>query len=812
MQVSIKWLHDYIDFSETAEELADKLTMAGIPVENVIRADEGLDKVVTGKIEKITVHPDSDHMVITSINVGQGENIQIVTGAPNVKEGQIVPVAMVGASLPNGQKISKSKLRGVASNGMLCSADELKLDTTNLPEEQLVGIYILPEDTKLGVNIADVLGLSDDAVLEFELTANRGDCFSVFGLVREVAILTGNQPKWPEIAVKEDDAAKAADMVKIGIEAHELCSRFSARVVKNVKIGPSPAWMQQRLEGAGIRAINNVVDVTNFVMVEVGQPMHAYDYDQITGHSLTARKAQPQENLHTLDDSERLAKGGELVIADSEKPAGLAGIMGGLESEVTENTTTVVFEAACFNGPSIRRTSRSVGLHSEASGRFERGTDITGTIRALDRAAQLLQDMGACTVAQGIVDVYPEQKETVHVDFTMEQINTRLGTELPAEKIIDILEKLYFKISDLGNGSYRAEVPSWRNDVTFMEDLSEEIARIYGYDNIASTTPRGNIMQGVQSDVQSFVDRLKLALSYMGMCEELSFSFTSESMFDKMDLPADSPLRKAIPILNPLTDEAPLVRTSLIASILENTMRNLSRKNEDIKIFDVAPVFYPKALPLTELPREVLKVAGLMMGRRNDVNWSTDNAVIDFYDAKGMVEELLDILRIGRYQVEAGEYTAMHPGKTALFKKGKEVIAAVGELHPKVAENLGITKKAYIFEMDVLTLMKYTANKTSYTALPKYPAISRDLAMLVDATVNAAEIERVIAQNGGQYFKGVTLFDIYTGKQIAEGKKSMAFTMQFQSNEKTLTDAEADEAFQRILSAVQQEFQAELRA
>ena len=812
MQVSIKWLHDYIDFSETAEELADKLTMAGIPVENVIRADEGLDKVVTGKIEKITVHPDSDHMVITSINVGQGENIQIVTGAPNVKEGQIVPVAMVGASLPNGQKISKSKLRGVASNGMLCSADELKLDTTNLPEEQLVGIYILPEDTKLGVNIADVLGLSDDAVLEFELTANRGDCFSVFGLVREVAILTGNQPKWPEIAVKEDDAAKAADMVKIGIEAHELCSRFSARVVKNVKIGPSPAWMQQRLEGAGIRAINSVVDVTNFVMVELGQPMHAYDYDQITGHSLTARKAQPQENLHTLDDSERLAKGGELVIADSEKPAGLAGIMGGLESEVTENTTTVVFEAACFNGPSIRRTSRSVGLHSEASGRFERGTDITGTIRALDRAAQLLQDMGACTVAQGIVDVYPEQKETVHVDFTMEQINTRLGTELPAEKIIDILEKLYFKISDLGNGSYRAEVPSWRNDVTFMEDLSEEIARIYGYDNIASTTPRGNIMQGVQSDVQSFVDRLKLALSYMGMCEELSFSFTSESMFDKMDLPADSPLRKAIPILNPLTDEAPLVRTSLIASILENTMRNLSRKNEDIKIFDVAPVFYPKALPLTELPREVLKVAGLMMGRRNDVNWSTDNAVIDFYDAKGMVEELLDILRIGRYQVEAGEYTAMHPGKTALFKKGKEVIAAVGELHPKIAENLGITKKAYIFEMDVLTLMKYTANKTSYTALPKYPAISRDLAMLVDATVNAAEIERVIAQNGGQYFKGVTLFDIYTGKQIAEGKKSMAFTMQFQSNEKTLTDAEADEAFQRILSAVQQEFQAELRA
>ena len=345
MQVSIKWLHDYIDFTETAEELADKLTMAGIPVENVIRADDGLDKVVTGRIEKITVHPDSDHMVITSMNVGQAEPIQIVTGASNVREGQIVPVAMIGAHLPNGMKISKGKLRGVASNGMLCSAEELKLDLTKLPEEQKIGIYILPEGTPIGIPAKEVLGL-DDVILEFELTANRADCFSVFGLIREVAVLTGNEPKWPEIKVNEDNDAKTADLVRIGIDAPELCSRFSARVLKDVKIGPSPEWMQQRLEGAGIRSINNVVDVTNFVMIELGQPMHAYDYDQVAGHSLTARKAVAGENLHTLDDSSRLAKGEELVIADSEKPAGLAGVMGGLESEVTENTTSVILEAA----------------------------------------------------------------------------------------------------------------------------------------------------------------------------------------------------------------------------------------------------------------------------------------------------------------------------------------------------------------------------------------------------------------------------------------------------------------------------------
>ena len=810
MQVSIKWLHDYIDFNESAEELADKLTMAGIPVENVIRADEGLDKVVTGRIESIVPHPDSDHMVITQMNVGLAENVQIVTGAQNVREGQIVPVAMIGANLPNGMKISKGKLRGVASNGMLCSAQELKLDLTKLPEEQKTGIYILPEDTAIGIPAKEVLGL-DDVVLEFELTANRGDCFSVWGLVREVAVLTGNTPKWPEIKVDENEPENTSDMVSVKIEAPELCYRFSSRVLKNVKIGPSPEWMQQRLEGAGIRAINNVVDVTNFVMVELGQPMHAYDYDQVAGHTLIARKAVAGENLHTLDDSSRLAKGEELVIADSEKPAGLAGVMGGLESEVTENTTTVILEAAAFNGPSIRRTSRSCGLHSEASGRFERGVDVTETQRALNRAAQLLQEMGACTVTKGIVDVYPEPKQPVSVYFTAEQINNRLGTDIPAEKMVEILESLCFGVTAEGEG-YRVSVPSWRNDVIFMEDLSEEIARIYGFDNIHAGKPQGCMVQGRQSERQEFIDMSRLCLSYMGMSEELSFSFTSPDMLDKMNLPSDHELRKAIPIMNPLTDEYPLVRTSLIASVLENAVRNISRKNEDLKLFDIAPVFYPKQLPLTELPTEAVKIAGLMCGRRYPLGWNNDNnAQIDFYDAKGIVEEYLDKITVNRYTVEAGEHYAMHPGKTALFKKGKEVIAAVGELHPKIAENMGITKKCYIFDMDVDVLMKYISKKITIEQLPKFPGITRDLAMLVDVNVTEAEIERVISKNAGNLFKGVTLFDVYTGKQVEEGKKSIAFTMQFQSNERTLTDKEVDEAFQNILAAVQKEFNAELR-
>lgn len=810
MQVSIKWLKDYIDFTETPEQLADKLTMAGIPVENVVDPGEGLEKVVTGRIEKLEPHQNSDHLQICTMNVGLAENILIVTGAQNVAEGQVVPVAMVGAHLPNGMKISKGKLRGVASSGMLCSAQELKLDLEKLPEEQKTGIFILPSDTPVGIPAKDVLGLND-VVLEFELTANRADCFSVFGLVREIAAITGNKPHFPEIKVNEDDNTKLNDIFSVEIADPDLCSRFSTRMLKNVKIGPSPEWMQQRLEGAGIRSINNVVDVTNFVMIELGHPMHAYDYDKITGKKLIARRAIEGEELHTLDDTSRKAKGEMLVIADSEKAAGLAGIMGGFETEITDTTTTVVLESADFYGPCIRRTARACGLSSEASGRFERGVDSETTIKALDRAAQLLQEMGACTVCEGIVDVYPNPKQANYVTFTPEQINNHLGTNIAKDVMLNIITSVGFDVTKDENDEITVKVPSWRNDVTCMADISEEIARLHGFDKIKSTLPNGVSMQGTQSAKQTFIDKVKASLSSQGLYETISFALTNEETFNKLNIPQDSPLRKAVPIMNPLSDEYPLVRTTLLSSIFDNLARNLARKNDDVALFEVGSVFFPKALPVTELPDEVVKIAGAITGRRNAQGWNQTNDMVDFYDAKGIIEELLANLRVTRYTVETGTHYAMHPGKTALFKKGRDVIATVGEVHPAVLSAYGITKPVYIFELDATIVMKYMAKDLKYKALPKYPATSRDLAMLVDVDVNAADIEKAMTKAAGQNLTQITLFDVYTGKQVEEDKKSLAFSLTFQSNDKTLTDAEIDPAIEKIVAKLQKDFNANLR-
>ena len=811
MQVSIKWLKDYVDIDETAEEIADRLTMAGVPVERVVRADEGLEKVITARIEKITPHPDSDHLLVCQLDIGKDELIQIVTGASNVREGHIVPAAMVGAVLPDGKKISKGKLRGVPSNGMMCSAGELAINIEGLPDEQIHGIYIMQEDTPVGIPAAEALGL-DDVVLEFELTANRADCFSVIGIAREVAALTGKELRFPSITVEETASESSAELVHIGIEADELCRRFSARVLRNVKIAPSPAWMVERLHGAGIRAINNVVDVTNFVMLEMGQPLHAYDYDAVAGHSLTARRARAGENLHTLDDSSRVAVGDELVIADSEKPAGLAGIMGGLESEITEGTRSVILEAASFHGPTIRRTARRIGLHSESSGRFERGVDETETVRAVTRAAQLLVEMGACTVAKGVVDVYPQHRVPTVLEFSARMVGERIGANIPGDWMASALRSLGFIVEEKGVETYHVAVPSWRGDVTMMEDISEEVARLYGYDNIASRLPTGAVQQGRTSERQDFVDTMRGTLAALGMTEELSFSFTSEKTLDKLGVPADSPLRQAIPIMNPLTDEYPLIRTTLLTSVLENAARNVARKNMDLQLFDIAPVFFPKALPVTELANEKLMVAGLITGRRSPIAWDTDNAQVDFYDMKGILERFLTAIGVQKYTVERGEHFAMHPGKTAFFKKGRDVIATLGEIHPTVAANFGIAQSVYVFEMEVDTLLRYRKKKNTIASLPKYPASTRDLAILVDADLSTAEIERVIAKKGGKFFRGATLFDVYMGKQVGSGKKSMAFHLHFQSDDKTLTDEEVDAAFADILAAAQSQLHAELRA
>ncbi len=811
MQVSIKWLKDYIDFKETPEQIADKLTMAGVPVENIKDMGAGLEKVITGKIVQIEKHPNADKLSICTLDVGQAETIIIVTGATNVREGQIVPVAMIGAKLPNGLKISKGKLRGVASFGMLCSAAELNLDLDSLSDDAKSGIYILPEDTSVGIQVKDVLGLND-VILEFELTANRADCFSVLGIVREIAVLTGNSVKKPMLRLQEDGDKKANELISVKIEANNLCSRFSARVLQNVKVGKSPAWIKERIEAAGVRSINNVVDVTNFVMLEFGQPMHAYDYDMLAGHVLIARQANQGEKLTTLDNVKRELNPSMLVIADSVQPAGLGGVMGGLASEVTESTKTVVLEAAAFNGANIRRTARACGLHSEASGRFERGVDVSNTVKALDRAAQLLEEMGACTVCPEIVDAYPGFELPSQVKFTSTQVNKHLGTTISSQVMVDILKRLEFEISSVKGEEITVTVPSWRNDVRCMSDIAEEISRIYGFNRIASTLPDGSMMQGGQSEEQSFVDRVKDILVAAGMNEIISFSFTHPQTFDKLNIPVDSQLRQAVEIMNPITDEFPLLRTTAVSSVLETIARNLSRKNEDLKIFEIGSVFTPKALPLTELPIEKLMLCGALTGKRTDIAWNQGKDTVDFYDAKGVIEALFERLGIQKYTVQAGEHYAMHPGKTALFMKGKEIIAYAGEVHPQVQAQMNITKKTYLFEMDIEKLMKYSALTCRYQSLPKYPAMSRDLALVVADDITASEVEKVIVKNAGNLLNNICLFDVYTGEQVGKGQKSLAFSLQFQSAEKTLTDAEIDPYFESIIKALEEAFNAKLRS
>lgn len=810
MQVSIKWLKDYIDFTQTPEELADMLTMAGVPVENIIDSGKGLEKVITGRIDKITPHENSDHLQICTINIGTAENSIIVTGAPNVKEGQIVPVAQLGAHLPNGMKIKKEKLRGVTSYGMLCSAQELKLELECLPEEQQTGIFILPADTPIGKPVKDYLG-KNDVILEFELTANRGDCFSVIGLVREVAALTGNKPKWPEIKLEEDSAHSINDLFAAQDDIPELCPRYSCRMLENIKVAPSPQWMQDRLAGAGINSINNVVDVTNFVMLELGQPLHAYDYNLLADHKLKVRHGINGEKLRTLNDITHELKEDMIVIADGEKPVGLAGIMGGLATEITSKTTTVVLEAAKFHGPNVRRASRALGVVTEASGRFERNTDVENTISALDRAAQLLVQISGCKVVRDVIDIYPKKAQQTVVQFTTQAVNRHLGTALSAQTMVDILEKLEIKATEKDD-SIKAYIPSWRGDITCMQDIAEEVSRIYGFDKIKATLPSGLAMQGNESTRQSFINKLKNIMSSLGLYETVSFAFTHPDMLDKLNIPSDSEIRRAIPIMNPLTDEYPLVRSCLLTSVMSNLVRNFSRKNNDVKIFEVGTVFRAKALPITELPTEKLMLAGALSGNRNPISWNEDAAQIDFYDAKGLVEEVLSCFGIKRCLVESGKHFAMHPGKTAVFKKGLDIIFTVGELHPAVAEAFGISRAIYIFTAEVDLLMKYAAKTLKSKSLPKYPATARDLAILVDIDMPAAQIEKVITKAGGQYLSSVTLFDLYEGKQIEKNNKSLAFSLTFQSSTETLKDVQIDAVFKKIVAALQKDCQATLRS
>jgi phenylalanyl-tRNA synthetase beta chain len=682
MKSSLKWMQEYVDVDKTQDPqaLADVLTIAGVPVETVERWGEKIKNIVTGKILEIKKHPNADKLVICRMDMGDKE-LTIVTGADNVREGNVVPVAVHGAVLPGGVVIKRSKLRGEVSEGMLCSAHELGFDDSLLLPEDRAGIWILPDDTPVGVDAIEYLGLRD-TVFEYELTPNRADCFSMVGLSREFAVMNHTQARFPDITVDES-AESISGKVTVSIEAKDLCYRFSSRLLTNVKIMKSPIWMQQRLRKSGVRPINNVVDVTNYVMLELGLPMHAYDFDKVTDHHLIARRARAGEVLKTLDGTKRELTEDMLVIADPEKACGVAGVMGGFETEVTDQTTTVILESASFKGSSIRKTGRVLGLRSEASARFERGCDTERTTVSLDRCAQLLQEMGACDVAQGIIDVYPEPAEATKITFTAAQINTYLGTDISADTMIHILQTLQFGVETDGE-NITALVPSWRGDCLEMADISEEVARIYGYENIESTMPWSNISEGQEGYSHAVRERVSQILSSCGLNETVTFSFMSQESLKKLMVPEDSSLYQAVPILNPISEEFPLMRTTLIPSLMDVLVRNQAVKNATVTAYEIASVYIPKGLPITELVNEKTQVSGLLYGQRDTGKWPAKVASYDFYDVKGVVEAVLQGLGITGVTLEASDFSPLHPGKAAQYVKDGVVLAKFGEVHPTV--------------------------------------------------------------------------------------------------------------------------------
>lgn len=763
-----------------------------------------MKKIFTGKITEITKHPDADKLQVCQVaclddKTGEEITKQIVTAATNVAVGQVVPVAYHKSRLADGTEIKKGKLRGEVSDGMFCSVAELGIPKDMVMPGEGEGIYILPEGTPIGMDIRDAVMLND-TVYEFELTPNRADCFSMIGLSREFAVLTNAQNTEPTVKVNEN-GTDVNDMVKIGIDDAELCSRFLARVIGNVKVGPSPLWLQNRLRNGGIRPINNVVDVTNYVMLEYGQPMHAYDYDKVAGHQLTARAAKAGEALKTLDGTDRELTTDMLVIADANGPVGVAGVMGGLDSEVTEATTTIILESAVFKGSSIRRTARALGMRSEASGRFERGVNAEYSPVALDRAAQLLQElMEDITVAKGVVDVYPAPAEARTVSFTVAAVNSYLGTDISAERMQEILTTLSFTWTQDGD-VITVGVPSWRGDVTVMPDIAEEVARIYGYDFIPNTTPWANLNSGTMSDKKLLTKAIRQTLVTQGLSEIITFSFMHTDSLKKLLIPETDSRYQAVPILNPITEEFPVMRTTLIPSMLDTAARNLAQKNHDLWLFEAGAVYEPKALPITELPVEKYHVSGFMMGKTTDLQWAQPQRDTDFYDVKGVLEAVLKELRI-EATIERSKETYLHPGVSAQYVVDGTVIATLGEVHPQVMKAYDLPGKAYLFDIDVTAILGLTRGQLRYQGISKFPGTARDLAIVAPKTVSSEAISQVIYEKGGQYLERAFVFDVYEGAHIEEGHRSLAYNLSFRSNEGTLTDEDIQPAIDDILAAL----------
>lgn len=806
MKASLQWMNEYVplDLNRPAQELADELTQAGIPVEEVLSMDPGLKKIYTGKIVEITKHPDADKLQVCQVQClsEEGEEItkQIVTAATNVAVGQIVPVAYHKSRLADGTEIKKGKLRGVVSEGMFCSVAEFGISSDLVRPEEAQGIYIFPEGTPIGLDIKEALML-DDTVYEFELTANRADCFSMVGLSREFGIMTNQKALFPVIMVNETGAS-IEGKASVAIEAHDLCTRFTSRLVTNVTIEPSPLWMQNRLRNSGIRPINNVVDVTNYVMLELGQPMHAYDYDCVADHTLIARRAKAGETLTTLDGNERELNESMLIIADTKGPIGVAGVMGGLTSEVTDKTTNVLFEAAVFNGPSIRRTSKALGMRSEASGRFERGVNHKYTAYAIDRAAQLLQQIcPSCKVSVGVIDVYPEPVEQRTVTFTAEQINDYLGTSIEKGRMVDILTKLEFGITESGD-TIEALVPTWRDDVTGMPDIAEEIARIVSYDNIEPTIPVAVLSSGGMTPKKALTKEVTHYLAHAGLSQIITFSFMHKDGLTNMMLPEGDNRYTAIPILNPISEEFPYMRTTLVPAVIEAAKRNIAQQNKDLWLFETANVYEPKALPLTEVPHERPMACGIMMGKVTEAVWNQAQRDTDFYDVKGVVDGLLAKLGLTQYDIQPSSESYYHPGVSAHYTVNGVTIANYGELHPQVVKNFDLSGKVYMFEIDLEAVLSIIVPPFRYQSFSKFPGTSRDLAIVAPVSVTSGDIVALIKEHGGEYLESVSIFDVYEGEHIEAGYRSLAYNLQFRSMEGTLNDEDIDGAIQAIIDAL----------
>lgn len=805
MNTPLSWIKAYVpDLDCTTQEYVDAMTLSGTKVEGYTELDKNLEKIVVGKILKIEKHPDADKLIICQVQIDEaGEQVQIVTGASNVKEGDKVPVVLDGGRVagsahddkphPDGIKIKKGKLRGVESFGMMCSIDELGSSTDMYPDAAPDGIYILSDnpaykDAPIGSDVSELLGLRD-VVVEYEVTSNRVDCFGILGIAREAAA-TFDKKFIPPVVKVTENQEDTKDYISVDVQATDLCSRYVAKVVKNIKIAPSPEWMQRRLAAVGIRPINNIVDITNYVMEEYAQPMHAYDLDTIAGKKIVVKRAENGDKFTTLDGQERKLDNSILIICDGEKAIGIAGIMGGENSMITDNVSTMLFEAACFDGTNIRLSGKKLGMRTDAQAKFEKGLDPNNAKEALDRACQLITELGAGEVVGGYVDVYPEVRQPIRVGYNVEKINKLLGTDIDEETMIGYFEKIDLPVD---RETKELIVPTWRQDIKCLADVAEEVARFYGYANIPTTLPSGSGTSGGLSLKLRVENIARSVAEQFGFCEAMTYSFESPKVFDKLKIAEDDVLRNTVMITNPLGEDYSMMRTLPLNGMLTSLATNYNRRNKNVRLYEIANVYIPKALPVTELPDERTQLTLGMFGEG------------DFFDLKGVVEEVVEAIglkKLKTYDPKAGK-NFLHPGRQANIMYGDVVLGYMGEVHPDVADTYGIGEKAYVAVIDMPTVMELADFSVKYTGIAKYPAVSRDLSMVMKKEILVGQVEEIIRKKGGKLLESCTLFDVYEGNQIADGYKSVAYSISFRATDHTLEEKEITTLMDKIIKGLE---------